>query len=164
MILGTLRSLPVLALTTAAKTLRLLATINETIAQRLDTPSPAPPSQTQARTPHAGPARAAPVAAPAAADIPGTAAAETAAKAAADIPALAARTVPEVLAGLDALSTTELGELYSYESSHRRRRSVLRAVEAASAPPQLAGEPDDLPPLDVRVDDELVYSTATPPR
>jgi hypothetical protein len=74
-----------------------------------------------------------------------------------DIATLAAKPAPQVVAAIDTLSTTELGDLYIYEAGHRRRRTVLAALESATAPP--APQDDDLPPLDVRVPDELVYST-----
>lgn len=156
MILGSLRTLPTLALTTAARTLRLLASVNEAIADRLN------PDSGSAGTDKPTPTRARPAAAPQPARPSGPAV--TSPPPTVDIATLASRNAPEVIAAIEGLSTTELGELYDHESGHRRRRTVLAAIEAASVPPAPADEPDDLPELDVRVADELVYSTATPRR
>lgn len=152
--LGPLRTLPSLALTAAATTLRLLASINETLAQRLNPEQPAPdpaPSSTAART-EPVPPRAAP--APTVAPTP---AATATPATSVDIAALAAKPAPQVIAAVETLSTSELGDLYIHEAGNRRRRTVLAALESASAPP--ATDDEDLPPLDVRVADELVYST-----
>lgn len=51
---------------------------------------------------------------------------------------LAARPVAEVVAAVESLSTDELRELTEYETAHRNRKTVLRAVERAATPP---GEP-----------------------
>lgn len=62
---------------------------------------------------------------------------------------LANRPAQTVVKAVADLSTEELGELYDYESTHRKRSTVLSAIERAAAP--------DTPP------DDLVYSTETPP-
>ena len=152
--LGPLRTLPSLALSAAATTLRLLASINETLAHRLNPGQPAPPPTATAPSAPASPApvpqREQPtaVAAPPAAGAPATSV---------DIATLAAKPAPQVIAAIDTLSTSELGDLYIHEAGNRRRRTVLAALETASAPP--AADDDELPPLDARVPDELVYST-----
>ena len=165
--LGPLRTLPSLALSAAATTLRLLASINETLAQRLSPDAPASPpvddastrtraeGNAAAATPTAATTAAAPAVQAPDRDEPAPLAAAAAAR---DIATLAAKPAAQVIAAIETLSTTELGDLYIYEAGHRRRRTVLAALETASAPPA-AGDDDDLPPLDVRIPDELVYST-----
>lgn len=62
---------------------------------------------------------------------------------------LANRPAQTVVKAVADLSTEELGELFEYESTHRKRSTVLSAIERAAAP--------DPPPED------LAYSTETPP-
>ena len=62
---------------------------------------------------------------------------------------LANRPAQTVVKAVANLSTEELGELFDYESTHRKRATVLSAIERAAAP--------DSPP------DDLAYSTETPP-
>lgn len=62
---------------------------------------------------------------------------------------LANRPAQTVVKAVANLSTEELGELFEYESTHRKRATVLSAIERAAAP--------DSPP------DDLAYSTETPP-
>lgn len=147
-----LLSLPSLALQTSAKALRLMATVNEIVAARLSSPSaPSPVPVPRPATPQPSPARAT--------DTP--AASEPRAEPR-DIPALAALPAPAVVKAIDELSLTDLGDLYDHESAHRRRRTVLAAIDAAMAPPAGAASDDLLD--DVRQPDELVYTTATPRR
>jgi len=61
---------------------------------------------------------------------------------------LANRPAQTVVKAVANLSTEELGELFEYESTHRKRATVLAAIERAAAP--------DPPP------DDLAYSTETP--
>lgn len=156
MTLGRLLTLPSLALQTTAKALRLLAFANEMLADRLATP-PVGSSPDADSTP---PRRPAPAPASAATPAPATDATATAPR---DIPTLATLPAADVIRALDDLSMTELGDLFEHESSHRRRRTVLRAIEAALAPPPAAVS-DDVALDDVREPDELVYSTTTPSR
>lgn len=83
-----------------------------------------------------------------------------------DLESLAARPAPEVISALDTLSAEELADLYEHESKHRRRRQVLDAITAATAPPLSAADTgEDLSLLDdAREPDELVYTTQTPRR
>lgn len=163
MTLHTLLSLPSLALETSAKALRLLAYANELIATKVaspaapkaddqdgrnDAPSLAPPPVIPSER------RAATAASPSAAD------AEPLPR---DIPTLAGLPAATLVRAVDTLSSAELADLYDYESKHRRRSTVLQAIEAALAPAASAGADDDLLD-DVRVPDELVYSTQTPRR
>lgn len=157
MTLHTLLSLPSLALETSAKALRLLAYANEVLAAKmtsasetaeddavsLDLPSVIPSERT------AAPAITG--AATDAEDLPG------------DIPTLADLPAPTVVRAVETLSSPELADLYDHESKHRRRRTVLEAIEAALAPPASSAAEDELLE-DVRVPDELVYSTQTPRR
>ncbi len=50
------------------------------------------------------------------------------------VAALAQRTAAEVVAAVGDLSTDELRQLYEYETTHRNRKSVLRAIAQAAAP------------------------------
>lgn len=165
--LGPLRTLPSLALTAAATTLRLLATINETIAQRINpdtTPAAAVPEDVAPSAPAqpAVPVEQQPTAQKLAAAVSAPAPQpDFEAPDIFDVASLAAQPAPRVIAAIDTLSTAELGDLYIYEAGHRRRRTVLSALESASTPAVREDE-DGLPPLDVRVPDELVYSTTTP--
>ena len=154
--LESLLTLPSLALQTSAKALRLLAFANEVLAARFAVPSEPPQTERAAPAPRPLPVPAAPApvrVAPA----PAVAAATDAT----DIPALAGEPTPAVLKALDGLSLTALDELYAYESKHRRRSTVLAGIEAALAPPPAAADEDALLD-DVRVPDELVYTTSTP--
>lgn len=155
MSLGTLLTLPSLALQTTAKALRLLAFANEVIADRLATPPAA--SSSEGDTP---PRRPAPAPSPAPAP---AAAADASPPAPRDIATLAALPAPALVGALDDLSLTELADLFDHESKYRRRRTVLSAIETALAPPAAAAS-DDVAVDEVRVPDELVYSTATPTR
>ena len=156
MTLRPLLTLPSLALETSAKALRFLAFTNEVLAARfaapaapqsIDRPVPAPRPASAASTAAASQAETA----PAPEDIPR------------DIPTLADRTAPDIVTALDSLGMAELADLYDYESKNRRRRSVLSAIDAALAPPATAASDEEL--IDeVRVPDELVYSTSTPRR
>lgn len=163
MTLGSLLTLPSLALQTSAKALRMLALANEVLAARLAPPPDSGQNEVTGPTFHAPPSTGS--AASAAAD--DTAAEATAAVPAEelprDIPTLAGLPAPAVVDALDGLSLAQLDELYDYESNHRRRRTVLTAIEVALAPPR-AAEDDDVLLDDVRVPDELVYSTVTPRR
>jgi hypothetical protein len=47
---------------------------------------------------------------------------------------LADRNASEVVRGIQDLSTEELGQLFDYESAHRKRKTVLQAIERAAAP------------------------------
>lgn len=169
MSLATLRTLTVLALRTpsaalqvAAKGLRVLADVNQHIAGVLAGGSAAaPPAPHAARPEPASQTPARPPAASGPDDATGPTPAATA-DAAADVPSLAAQTAPRVIAALDGLSAEALAELHDYESRHRRRTTVLSAIEAAAAPPEQAR--DDLAIDDVREPDELVYTTSTPRR
>jgi hypothetical protein len=67
-------------------------------------------------------------------------------------------TAPRAIAALETLSTTQLGELYEHESSGRRRRTVLQAIERALEPPPDSLSLDD----DAGPETVLVYSTSTP--
>jgi hypothetical protein len=58
---------------------------------------------------------------------------------------LAEQNVAAVVRGIQDLSTEELGELFDYESAHRKRRTVLQAIERAAAPPP---EEQTAPPSD----------------
>ncbi len=49
---------------------------------------------------------------------------------------LAEQNVSAVVRGIQDLSTEELGELFDYESAHRKRKTVLQAIERAAAPPR----------------------------
>lgn len=162
MTLGSLLTLPSLALQTSAKALRLLAFANEAIAARLAEPEPRAEAPRFRPTPVPTPA-AAPTA-PARASAAGDADAGDvdAADIPRDIPTLAALPAPAVSSAVESLTLAELDDLYAYESSHRRRRAVLAAVEAALAPPAHATDDDLLD--DVREPDELVYTTSTPRR
>ena len=155
MTLHTLLTLPSFALETSAKALRLLAYANELLAAKVASAAQSrgeaqsnvdEPSQPAA-------ARVAAVAAP-----PGDTAGDELPR---DIATLAGYPAPTVVRAIDTLSSPELADLYDYESNHRRRRTVLQAIEAALAPP--AATDDDLLD-DVRVPDEVVYSTQTPRR
>lgn len=149
--------LPAAALRTTAAALRLLAGTGQRLADVLSPDGQIPTPRT---APPAAPARRA--------ESPPAAAGEVD-PVHLDLPGLAARPAPEVIAALDGLGTTELGDLYEYERKHRRRRSVLDAIAAAAAPPASGADTDeDLSLLaDVREPDELVYSTGAaqrPPR
>jgi hypothetical protein len=147
--LGSVLILPTAALRTTAAALRLLASTGQRLADLLAPDAPAP----QPAPPPAHPASQRTPATPPPAD-----------PAHVDLAGLAARPTPQVIAALETLGTVELGDLYEHESKHRRRRAVLDAITAATAPPQ-TGSQADLPGLDdVRVPDELVYSTQTPQR
>lgn len=144
--LASLLTLPSLALETSAKMLRLLAYVNEVLAERVGPAAPTSPGDDAATAPPA-PATAAPEPTSGAGTVPR------------DIPTLAGLPAPAVVSAVDELSMPELADLYDHESRHRRRRAVLDAVEAALAPPAT-----DDPGGDVRVRDEVVYSTQTPRR
>jgi hypothetical protein len=58
---------------------------------------------------------------------------------------LADQNVSAVVRGIQDLSTEELGQLFDYESAHRKRRTVLQAIERAAAPPP---EEQTAPPSD----------------
>lgn len=47
---------------------------------------------------------------------------------------LADRNVASVVREIQDLSTEELGQLFEYESAHRKRKTVLQAIERATAP------------------------------
>jgi hypothetical protein len=47
---------------------------------------------------------------------------------------LADQNVSAVVRGIQDLSTEELGQLFDYESAHRKRKTVLQAIERAAAP------------------------------
>jgi len=47
---------------------------------------------------------------------------------------LAGRSVASVVREIQDLSTEELGQLFEYESAHRKRKTVLQAIERATAP------------------------------
>ncbi|MPZ86548.1 MAG: hypothetical protein GEU81_00480 [Nitriliruptorales bacterium] len=47
---------------------------------------------------------------------------------------LATRNVAGVVKQIPDLSTEELGQLFEYESAHRKRKTVLQAIERASTP------------------------------
>lgn len=151
--LGSVLILPAAALRTTAFALRLFASTGRRLADALSPDSPSPTlSDTAPQRPAARPQTTSPDAAPVD-------------PVRLDLPALAARPAPEVIAALERLGTLELADLYDYESKHRRRRAVLDAIEAATAPPASATDTDeDLSLDDVRVPDELVYSTQTPRR
>lgn len=152
--LGSVLILPAAALRTTAFALRLFASTGRRLADALSPDDPTPTlSEAAPQRPAARPQAAAP--APAPAD-----------SVRLDLAALAARTAPEVIAALGSLGTLELADLYDYESKHRRRRAVLDAIEAATAPPASATDTHEDASLldDVRVPDELVYTTQTPRR
>lgn len=52
------------------------------------------------------------------------------------VEAVADGTAAEVTAQVPSLSTEELGRLYEHEQAHKKRKTVLTAIEAALAPPQ----------------------------
>lgn len=156
MMFGTLLTMPATALKTAAQALRMLAAVNDALAERLSgsveherpsQPEAAAPAPRATRQPEPAP----PAAQPDTAD------------SAIDLATLATRPAPEVIAALDGLSTTQLADLYELESRRRRRRSVLAAIDAAAAPPAEARD-DVLALDDVREPDVLVFSTSTPRR
>jgi hypothetical protein len=144
--LGPVLILPAAALRTTAAALRVLASTGQRLADLLSpgTPAPQPTAQPNAVRAPVSP----PPADPARLDLAG----------------LAARPAPQVIAVLETLGTAELADLYEHESKHRRRRTVLDAITAATAPPQTGSEADLSGVDDVRVPDELVYSTQTPRR
>ena len=156
--LGFVLAVPATLLRHSAAAMKLAATFSERLAGAIkgDTLGPSAPAAPAPQPGNAGPATPAPPAA--VRDEPGTPAA------ALDVAALISRPAPEVLAALDGLSALELADLYDQESRSRRRRAVLDAIQAAAAPPAAAATPDPLPVDDVRVPDELVYSTQTPRR
>ena len=160
--LGSVLFLPVAAMRATAVALRALAATGERLADAL---SPQPgPTWDESRG-AAGPPRqrsGTTVSRPPATRPPAVLATATQTPAPpVDVARLASMTAPQVVAALDGLGSTELAELYEHEAKHRRRRSVLQAIETAAAPPQ-AGPPGD--ETDVRTPDELVYSTQTPRR
>ena len=153
---GTLFALPRLALSTSATALRLLAAVNEALAERITgatgtyrdpiAPTPAQPATptvagAAARRPDVAPETPEPV----------------------DLTELVTRNAPQVIAALDGLSSTELADLYELESRRRRRTSVLAAIEAAAAPPADSRD-DEILLDDVREPSVLVHSTSTPRR
>ena len=153
---GTLLALPRLALSTSATALRLLAAVNEALAERIT-------GATGAYRDPVAPAPAQPVSpsvTPAAAPAPDV---DLATPESVDLSELVARKAPQVIAALDGLSTTELADLHELESRRRRRTSVLAAIQAAAAPPGESRE-DEVLLDDVREPDVLVYSTSTPRR
>ena len=154
--LGSVLILPAAALRTTAAVLRLAAGTGRRIADLISPDSDTPTQRDVAAAP--APVRPAVAAAPAPVPAPTDPARFDAAE-------LAARTAPSVIAALESLGTVELADLYEYESQHRRRPEVLDAITAATAPPPSATDDVDLSLLDdVRVPDELVYSTQTPQR
>ena len=167
MSLLSLRSLPSLALrvpsatlSAAATALRLLADVNRQLATTLKGRAPSEPPRSTTPTLSVV-ASEANEAAKADADVAGAVeAVETETGAPADIATLAALPAPRLLAALDSLSTQDLADLYDHESRHRRRQQVLAAIEVAAAPPEQAR--DDIVLDDVRVPDEVVYTTSTP--
>lgn len=175
--LPTLLRVPAAALDIAAKTLRVLADVNDQIATslvateareeqaRADAPAPTVPTPPATHIATAQAAVSTPTAAAVSvAPLTDTTEqpADTADLGTPDLAALAALPAPRVIAALESMSTEDLAELHTYESSHRRRATVLRAIEAAAAPPVQAGDDIDLD--DVRQPDELVYTTSTPSR
>ena len=151
---GTLFALPRLALSTSATALRLLAAVNEALAERITGATgayrdPIAPAPARSRNP-------APPAVPAPAE-------KSAPSQPVDLAELVRRNAPQVIAAVDGLSTAELADLYDLESRGRRRTSVLAAIEAAAAPPAEAGNVEVLLD-DVREPDVLVYSTASAKR
>ena len=165
--LSTLFVLPRLALSATTKALRLLADAGETLASTL-APSPSQTHDERATPTASAPATspaAPPPAEPAAARVPTAAEITAGTVTLPDVPTIAAWPAPQVVAAAAQLSTVQLSELHEYESRHRRRRTVLDAIEAAVLPPPAAADPADLELLDeVRVPDELVYTTQTPRR
>lgn len=181
---STLLRAPAAALDIAAKALRVLADVNDHLATALvsapaepiPTPQPvrdntAPPTArvdigvAAATRPSAAASPLAPQTATTTgsdAPVADAPAARTPDLDTTGVAALAAQTAPRVIAALDGLSAEDLAELYEYESGHRRRATVLRAVEAAAAPPVEARADDDILLDDVREPDVLVYSTSTP--
>ena len=154
--LGSLLALPAAAFQTTASVLKIAASIGERLAAVI---KPEGDVSTPQTAPATGPAPAPIVPA---AQAPNDAVAATPGPV--DIAALASRTQPEIVAALDGLSALDLADLYDHESRHRRRPGVLSAVEAAAAPPIDVRTPDPLPLDEVRIPDELVYSTQTPRR
>lgn len=156
--LGFVLAVPASVLRTSATALKLAANLGERLAGAIKgdagngttdaTPSPAPRQDRPAHVPAPAAVR----------EEPGTPAAPL------NVAALTSRPTPEVIAALDDLSATELADLYDRESRSRRRRAVLDAIQAAAAPPANAATPPPLPEDEVRVPDELVYSTQTPRR
>ena len=167
--LHTLLTLPSFALETSAKALRLLAYANELLAAKV-----ASAAQASADARSGGAAQAttngqrrdvstpAPAAPAAEAEVSASSPSATAEELPRDIATLAGLPAPTVVRAIDTLSSPELADLYDHESNHRRRRTVLHAIEAALAPPATATDDDLLD--DVRVPDEVVYSTQTPRR
>lgn len=156
---GTLLTLPRLALSTSATALRLLAAVNEALAERITGATGAyrdPVSSTAPRSAQQ-PSRTLASAAT-------TAQAEPAASESVDISELVTRNAPQVIAALAGLSSTELADLYELESRRRRRTTVLAAIEAAAAPPPYTRDDEVLLVDDVREPDVLVYSTASAKR
>lgn len=159
--LGAILTLPALVLHTTASVLRMVAAAGSRLADalaadeptRLDSSQPSPPPS---RGPD--PADALDQAAQTSPPRPDEAAVPS------DVPTLLAQPAPRVIASLASMSALDLADVYEYEARHRRRPAVLAAVEAAAAPPPAARTPDPLPADDVRVPDELVYSTQTPRR
>jgi hypothetical protein len=47
---------------------------------------------------------------------------------------LASKNASDVIAAVDQLSTEELGQLYEHEQQHKKRKTVLQAIEKALAP------------------------------
>lgn len=155
--LGPVLILPAAALRTTAFALRLFASTGQRLADIL---SPTDATPTLSDVP---PQRAEPPTPPREAAAPLPAPVDPLRL---DLAGLTARPAPEVIAALDSLGTMELADLYDHESKGRRRRAVLDAIEAATAPPASATDADaDLSLLDdVREPDVLVYSTQTPGR
>lgn len=137
--------LPAAALRTTARLLRALADTGEIVAMVI---SPAGARRARAAQEEPPVPLARPAAVPASEEV-----AE-----ATDVATIASWTAPRVIAALATLSTTQLGELYEHESSQRRRRTVLQAIERALEPPA-----DSLSPGgDGGPETVLVYSTSTP--
>lgn len=143
---GLLLVLPAAALRTTARLLRALADTGEIVAMVMAPAGARRPRAARQET-------TAPQARPAVVPAPQEEVAEVA-----DLATIASWTAPRVIAALETLSTTELGELYEHESSQRRRRTVLQAIERALEPPA------DSLSLDEGAGPEtvLVYSTTTP--
>jgi len=156
--LGFVLAVPASVLRHSAAALKLAATLSERLAGAItgDTAASPAPAPTAPEPVNARPMT--PPAPPVVRDEPGTDAPPL------DVVALISRPAPEVISALDGLSTLELADLYDQESRTRRRRAVLDAIQAAAAPPAAAATPEPLPVDDVRVPDELVYSTQTPRR
>jgi hypothetical protein len=139
-----------------ARTLRALAGVAGTVAGTVQ-PQSSTSSQPAASVRDEGPAPAAPEPLVEAED------AETVHHPETDLHALAGQPAPEVIGRLDALSDSELAELYELEADGRRRDAVLRAITDASAPPAEPTEPTlPVDEIDITEPADLVYSTETP--